>query len=54
MPHQDGLFDSISGWMAHPFTQDMDLIEWGAFTVALVTIAFLWWRVLEGLYGEAD
>jgi len=48
------LFDSIQEWISHPFDNDMDLVEWAAFTVVLVTIVYLWWRVLVGLYGEAE
>lgn len=48
------LFDSIEAWVKRPFDDDMDLVEWAALTVAITTIAYLWWRVLVGLYGEAD
>lgn len=49
-----GLFESIQEWIKHPLDNDMDLIEWAAFTAFLTTIVYLWWRVLVGLYGEAD
>lgn len=48
------LFDSIETWIKRPFDDDMDLVEWAALTVAITTIVYLWWRVLVGLYGEAD
>ncbi len=48
------LFDSIETWIKRPFDDDMDLVEWAALTVAITTIVYLWWRVLIGLYGEAD
>jgi len=52
-----GLFESIRGWVAQPFQgpDEMDLGEWAAFTVVIVTIAFLWHRgVLRAIYANAD
>jgi hypothetical protein len=44
----DPLQKFASFW-ARPFNEDGDVIDWALLTVLIVTIAFLWTRVLRSI-----
>lgn len=39
----------LQGWLKHPFSQEMDAIDYALFTIFIVTVAFLWAKVLRNL-----
>lgn len=42
-----GVISRIKSFIAQPFTQQMDLTNWILFLIVIITIAFLWTRVLQ-------
>jgi hypothetical protein len=42
-----GLVPRIAAWAVTPFNEQMSLWGWIAFTILVVTVTFLWTRVLE-------
>jgi hypothetical protein len=43
----DSISDTIKNWWATPFQPNGDAISWALFLVFVVTVAFLWNRVLQ-------
>jgi len=44
---QKGVLTELKDWAAHPIKNDMDLIDVTLTTILVVSVAFLWTRVLS-------
>ena len=47
-----GYISRMTNWAQHPFSTQMDLWGWVLFTVLIITIAYLWSRVLRHIAAE--
>lgn len=47
-----GLVSRLGAFVAHPFSQQMDLISWMLFVSLVVIVAFGWTRVLKHITEE--
>lgn len=54
VPTSGGLVTRLRTWALHPFSEQMDLINWIGFTVVIVTTAYLWTRVLNKIEETGD
>jgi hypothetical protein len=41
------MFTSIKSWVAQPFKEQQDLVQWALFTGLIVILVFGWTRVLK-------
>lgn len=41
-----GLISRLTDFLARPFSQEMDVVQWILFTILIVSVAVLWCRVL--------
>ena len=48
----NGLISRLSRYATTPLSEQMGLIGWAAFTVFILTVAFLWSRVLHHIEAE--
>jgi hypothetical protein len=44
-----GLISKTLAWISHPFNDDSDPIDWFAFFVLTLIVAYLWSKVLRQL-----
>jgi len=51
---QSGAAPGFFDWVAKPFKEDMDVLNWVLFVIFLVTVAFLWTRVLNQISEYID
>lgn len=49
----DYLTEALKNFVTRPFSEDMDVGEWAAFTGLIVLLAILWTRVLKHVLDEA-
>ncbi len=45
-PQAKGVLTQVKDWAKHPFDNDMNLIDVTLTTLLVVTVAFLWTRIL--------
>lgn len=48
----DYIFDSVGEFFNQPFSEDMDVLKWLAFTGMIVIFSLAWWRVIKTYVEE--
>ena len=50
---EDGFVSRVKGWIAHPFTSDMSILNWALFVGLVLIAAFFWTRVMSHIVEGA-